>query len=417
MLPAPSPLAVHWSLDPDVVFLNHGSFGATPRAVREAQRRWQDTFEAEPVRFVVKELEPALARARDALSPLLACRPDDWAFVANATTAVNCVARSLRLNPGDEVVSSTHEYNACANAIRWACDRAGAKVVNVEWPFPVADESELVAPLLAAITPRTRLVLLSAVTSPTGFITPYERLVREIQGRGVDVLLDAAHGPGFIELDLGTLAPAYATGNFHKWLCAPKGSAFLYVRPDRQAATDPAVISHGFNTTRTDASRFRVQFDYWGTEDPSRYLATPDAVQAVPSFLPPAPGDAAPRDRWRRVINQNRALARRGREILLAALGTPPPVPESMLGSMAAVMLPAHARELAERLARRPTAYHDALQDELIARHRIQVPILRSPTDPTKRWVRISAQLYNSAEQYEYLARAITQELARERGH
>jgi isopenicillin-N epimerase len=413
MLPSPSPLAAHWSLDPGVVFLNHGSFGATPRVVREAEARWRDRFEAEPVRFVIDEMEPALAAARRELSPLLGASAEDWAFVTNATTAVNSVARSLRLSPGDEVITSDHEYNACNNAMQWACDRAGAKLVRVRWPFPLRGEDELAESILGAITARTRLVMLSGATSPTGFITPFERIVPLARARGVDVLLDAAHGPGFMPLELDRLGAAYATGNFHKWMCAPKGSAFLHVRRDRQAGIDPAVISHGLNSTRTDVSRFRLQFDYWGTEDPARYLATPDAMRAVPGFFGISETD--PRAEWRAVMQRNNALARRGRDILCAALETAPPVPDHMLGAMAAVMLPAHPRELAARLRARPTRYADALQDALIARHRVQVPIWGDPDDPTRRWVRISAQGYNTEEQYAYLARALVEELERER--
>lgn len=421
-LPAPSPLIAHWMLEPGTVFLNHGSFGATPRAVIEAEARWRARFEAEPVRFVVEEMEPALDEARAALSPLLGTTPDTWAFVMNATAAVNCVARSLRLSPGDELVASTHEYNACSNALEWAAQRAGATVVRVPWPFPVPDEQALIDLMMRAITPRTRLVLLSAVTSPTGFITPFEMLVQTIQSRGVDVMLDAAHGPGFIDLDLSRVQPAFATGNFHKWLCAPKGSAFIFVRADKQAGIDPAVISHGFNTRRTDRSRFHLQFDYWGTEEPSRYLATPDAARFVPTLLG-APAGTQP-DRqgglpmnlkrsWSAVIAHNRALALRGRDILCAALGTPPPVPDHLLGSMAAVMLPDHPPALMTRLRARPTKYHDALQDALLARHHVQVPILPS-LDGTRRWVRISAQVYNSEAQYAYLAGALRDELRAE---
>lgn len=408
--PTPSPLIDHWMLEPGTVFLNHGSFGATPRVVREAETRWRDRFEAEPVRFVVEELEPALDEARAALSPLLGTTPVTWAFVMNATAAVNCVARSLRLSPGDELVMSTHEYNACSNALVWAAERAGAKVVRVPWPFPVRDRQELIGLTMSALTARTRLVLLSAVTSPTGFITPYEQLVPAIQARGIDVMLDAAHGPGFIDLDLSRVQPAYATGNFHKWLCAPKGSAFFFVRSDKQAGIDPAVISHGYNASRTDRSRFHLQFDYWGTEDPSRYLATPDAARFVPTLVG-ARGDL--KQAWSTVIAHNRALALRGRDILCSALGTPPPVPDNMLGSMAAVMLPDHEPDRMKRLRARPTKYHDALQDALLARHRVQVPILPS-LDGTRRWVRISAQVYNSQEQYEYLAGALKDELRRE---
>lgn len=405
-IPPPSPLLQHWPLEDSTVFLNHGSFGATPHEVLRVQNEWRLRIERELVRFMVEELEPALDAARAELSPIIGAQADDWAFVPNATVGVNTVARSLRLSPGDELITSTQEYNACSNALQWCADRAGAKVVRVALPFPLRSSDEVSAPILAAITPRTKLVLLSATTSPTGYITPFASLVRGIQSRGVDVMLDAAHGPGFMPLDVDGVGAAYTTGNFHKWLCAPKGSAFLHVRRDKHASIDPWVISHGFNSSRTDRSRFRLQFDFQGTVDFSSYLATPAAMHYVPTLV--AGGT------WPHVMKTNHALVLRGRDLLCRELGTEPPVPDTMLASMAAIMLPAHEPALDERLRARPTKYGDALWDTLVAKHRVQVPIIRMPNHPG-RWVRISAQVYTTFEQYQYLAEALKIELAEER--
>src|SRR3990172_5835901 len=279
-VPRSSPLAAHWSLDPDVVFLNHGSFGACPTPVLEAQRAWRDRLESEPVRFMVDELEPALDMARARVAAFLRADPDDLAFVHNATSGVNTVLRSLRIAPGDEVLGADHEYNACLNAARYVAERDGARLVVAALPFPVAGPEEVVERVLAAVTPRTRLALLSHVTSPTAVVLPVAELARELAARGAEGLGDGAHAPGMLPGDLRALETrggAYWTGNLHKWTCAPKGAAILWVRRDRQAAIRPLTISHGANDPRRHRSRFPLQFDWMGTDDPTARPAPPPA--------------------------------------------------------------------------------------------------------------------------------------------
>lgn len=412
-LPAYSDHIRHFSIDRSLVFLNHGPFGAVPVAVQGQQRAWQARMELEPVRFMVEELEPALDRARAAVASFVGCPADDLAFVHNATAGVNTVVRSLSLGPGDEVVISNQEYNACNNAVRAECAERGASAVSATLPWPLpADKAEaeeaLAQAILACVTPRTRLVLLSHITSPTAIRLPVERLVGELQGRGVDVLLDGAHAPGFLDLSVAALGAAYYTGNLHKWACAPKGSAFLYVRPDRQAGIRPLIVSHGMNSPRKDRSRFRLEFDFIGSVDYSPWLAAPEAVALMGSLL----------GSWKALRSHNDGLALRARELLCRALGTAPPAPAELIGPMASVMLPPMPAGGAARLAARPTRYADALQDNLIDRWRIQVPVIRhaNPAAPGgfDRSVRFSAQVYNRIEQYEYLAAALKQELAAE---
>jgi isopenicillin-N epimerase len=396
--PAPSPLARHWGLDPAVVFLNHGSFGAVPTTVLEVQRALQARLQAEPVRFVVEEQEGLLDDARAAVAAFVGADPDDVAFVANATVAVNTIVRSLRFAPGDEVLATTHEYNACLNVLRVAAEQGGPRLVVAELPFPVSGPDGIVDAVLAGVTPRTRLALVSHVTSPTGLVLPVERLVPALAARGVDTLVDGAHVPGMLPLDVTALGAAYYTGNFHKWACAPPGSAFLHVRRDRQAAMRPLVISHGANSPRTDRTRFRIEFDYTGFVDPTPWLATPAALRAVAALVPGG---------WPEVMRRNRALALEARMLLCDALEVAPPAPEAMLGSMAAVALPDRPPTDAQ-----PTRYHDPLQDRLLSRWGIQVPIIPFPAPP-RRLVRLSAQLYNSIAQFEYLAGALRAELGR----
>jgi isopenicillin-N epimerase len=388
-----------WLLDPAVTFLNHGSFGACPRPVLAAQRAWRERLEAEPVRFLADELEERLAGVRRDLGVFLGADPDDLALVDNATTGVNTVLRSLSLDAGDELLTTDHEYNACANALRFVAVRAGARVVVAPIPFPCPGPEAVMEAVLGAVTPRTRLALVDHVTSPTGLVLPIADLVRRLAAAGVDTLVDAAHAPGMLPLDLDALGAAYTTGNCHKWLCAPKGAAFLHVRRDRQALVRPLVISHGASSPRTDVSRFRVEFDWTGTRDPSPFLALPDAL----AFLAGLHVDGIPG-----LMAANRALVLAGRAALLEALGQDEPAPAAMIGSLAALPLPdGHGPPPASAL------YQDPLQGRLLADAAIQVPVIPWPAPP-RRLIRISAQAYNSRGQYQALARALTAALAAE---
>jgi isopenicillin-N epimerase len=306
----------HWGLDPDVTFLNHGSFGACPRPVLEAQRRWQEQLEREPVHFMVEVLEGALDEARAVAAAFVGADPEGFAFVSNATTGVNTVLASLAhgaLAPGHELLTTDHAYNACRNALDLLAARTGARVVVVPIPFPCAGPDDVLRRVLAGVTERTRLALLDHVTSPTGLVLPVERLVPALAERGVDVLLDAAHAPGMLPLDLTALGAAYVTGNFHKWVCAPKGAAFLHVRADRRAAIRPLVISHGANAVRPGRSRFRLEFDWGGTDDPTAWLCVPDALRFIAGLWPGG---------WPEHMERNRQGALAARRRLAERLGS-----------------------------------------------------------------------------------------------
>jgi isopenicillin-N epimerase len=394
--PARSPHASHWTLDPQVTFLNHGSFGAAPRVVQAAQDAWRARMESQPMRFFLRDLEGLLDAARAPLAALVHAPPSALAWVPNATTAVNAVLRSLPLAEGDELLTTDMAYNACRNVLDYVAARAGATVTVARLPFPVPSEEAVVDTVLAAVTPRTRLALLDHVTSPTGLVLPLAALCEALHRRGVEVLVDGAHAVGMVPLDLRALGVAYYTANCHKWLCTPKGAAFLYVREDKQREVRPATISHGANSTRTDRSRFLLEFDWTGTVDPTAYLCIPDALRFMEGLLPG--GLAA-------VMAHNRALALEARAILCDALDAAPPAPASMIGSLAAVPLPDGPATCV------PSVFGDPLQDVLLERYGIVVPIVPWPRRP-KRLVRISAQLYNSRAEYQHLARALRAELA-----
>ena len=396
--PEASPLAAHWTLDPGITFLNHGAFGACPREVLALQSELRARMERDPIDFFVRACEPLLDEARGRLAEFLHADADDLAFVDNATAGVNTVVRSLGVEPGDELLTTDHAYNACGNALRAAAERAGARVVVVPLGLPLRGPEQIVEAVLGAVTDRTRLALLDHVTSATALVFPIESLVPALQARGVDVLVDGAHAPGMVPVDIEGLGAAYYTGNCHKWLCAPKGAGFLHVRRDRQAAIRPLVVSHGANSTRTDRSRFRLEFDWTGTRDPSPCLCVPRAIELVGGLVPGG---------WPEVRARNGALARRARALLSEVLGTTPPCPESMLGSLAAVELPA---ERGPRRAALPD--QDPLHLLLFERYRIEVPVYAWPV-AERRWIRVSPHLHNSEAQYRSLADALREALGR----
>jgi isopenicillin-N epimerase len=391
MPPPPSELAAHWAIDPEVTYLNHGAYGACPREVMAFQSELRARMERNEMKFFLHDLEGLLDHARERLAVFLRADPEELAFVDNATTGVNTVLRSLVFQPGDELLTTDHAYNACANALRAVAERTGARVVVARVPFPLRGLEEVSEAVLAAVTPRTRLVLVDHVTSPTGIIFPLETLVPRIQASGVDVLVDGAHAPGMIPLDLRALGAAYYTGNCHKWLCSPKGAAFLQVRRDRQSRIRPLTISHGANSRRTDRSRFRLGFDWVGTQDHTAVLSIPRALELVGGLLPGG---------WAEVRARNSALASKARAILCEALEVPPPCPESMLGALATVPLP-EAND-----APISVLESDPLQLALRERYRIEIPVFAWPAAP-RRWIRVSPHLHNSEAQYHYLAEAL----------
>jgi isopenicillin-N epimerase len=390
-----------WRLDPDVTFLTHGTYGACPEPVLRAQRAWQDRMEAEPVRFLSYELDSLFATVREQVAEFLQADPDGLAFVTNATVGINTVLRSLRFEPGDELLTDDHEYNATINALRVVAERDGAKVVIARIPFPgVTPESALDA-LLGAVTDRTRLVMVSQVTSPTALVFPVRELVAELNRRGIDTLVDGAHAPGMIPLDLDALGAAYWTGNGHKWLCAPKGSGMLWVREDRRDQIRPLVISHGANQPLTDRTRFRAEFDWMGTGDPSPWLSLPDAIRWLPLTAPSAGG-------WPALMAGNHALAIQGRDRIAEALGVEPPAPDSMIGSMAVLPIPGLSGDIeADQL--RVALNDDGFQVPVGG---WPVPAARQGPDAEQVLIRISAQRYNEPADYDRLADALVRRLA-----
>lgn len=386
--------AAQWQLDPEVVFLNHGSFGACPLPVLEAQTRLRQRMEHQPVRFLHRELEAELDAVRAELGNFLHVDAAGLCLVKNATTGVNTVLRSLTFKAGDRILVTDHAYNACRNALEFVAQRSGAKIDLVPIPFPLTSATEVSGAILAAASNRTRLALIDHVTSPTGLVLPIAEIVDRLKRCHIETLVDGAHAPGMLDLDLEQLGAAYYTGNCHKWLCSPKGSAFLHVRADLRQGIRPLVISHGANSPRQDRNRFLLESGWTGTDDPTALLCIPVAIRCMASLC---------KGGWAELRNRNRTMVLAGRKLLCAALEIPEPCPESMIGSLASLPLPEQAPGAGPR-------YEDPLQVALREKHGIEVPVIPWPDSPA-RLLRISAQIYNAPWQYQQLAQALCEEL------
>jgi isopenicillin-N epimerase len=371
-----------FALEPDMAFLNHGSYGAAPKEVLAVQAALRQRLESQPVRFMSRELPGRLAEAGAVLAEFVGAQPADLAFVENATAGCNAVLRSLRLKPGDEVLITDHIYPAVRNILRHVTAESGALLVEAHLPFPLQGLQPVIDAVTAKITDCTKLVVLDHITSPTATILPVVEIAAAAKKVGAKVLLDAAHAPGQIDFDVTALGADWVTGNAHKWLYAPKGAAFLWAAADAQEGLHPTVISHGFG------KGFQAEFGWTGTRDPSAWLAVPAAIAFYKGI-----GDGA-------VRRHNQDLARRAADLLIARLGTGPASPPSMRGAMATIELPTNLPGEVEA--------GRALNARIWEKHRIEVPIFAFAG---KLWVRISAQVYNELAEYEALADALKKEL------
>ena len=382
----------HFLLDPDVVFLNHGSFGACPAEVLAAQHAWQREMERNPVEFLARRSAALLLEARELLGAFLGADAADLVFVTNATTAVNAVARSLDLIPGDEVLTTDHEYGACDAAWEHFCALRGARVVRVEIPLPYRRD-ELADRVLAAVTPRTRLISLSHLTSTTALIFPVAEVCRRARERGVLTLVDGAHVPGHLPLALDEVGADFYAGNCHKWLCAPKGAGFLHVRPEHHERIQAPVVSWGYRgeveghagfAAYTGSSVLERRLQWQGTRDISAFLTVPDAI----AFLH--------RLGWDEIRRRCHALALTARESVAMLTGIETICADDDIGQMAAVEVPACDAE--------------HLRGWLFSRHRIEVPVT---THAGRTFVRPAFHAYSDEADLDALVTALAEVLAR----
>ncbi|MDM4018567.1 aminotransferase class V-fold PLP-dependent enzyme [Roseiconus lacunae] len=384
----------HWQLNPEIDFLNHGSFGATPRVITQAREVWLEKLEADPIRFLApeRELEPKLDSVRLVVAESVGCAPKDLVFVRNATDGVNAVVQSFPLQAGDDIVITDHGYNACNNAIRYAADRSGATVRVAKIPFPVTGPDDVLRGIESTMTARTRLLVVDHVTSPTGLVFPIDQLIRLARRNGTRVLVDGAHAPGMLPLDLTQIGADYYTANHHKWWCAPKASGFLYVAEAWHEEVRPTVISHGSNLRTEGRSRFHAEFDWPGTYDVTPILCVPDAIDFLGSLVD---------DGIKGLMQRNHQMALRSRDLLESALKTGDRTPDDMIGSLAAVRLPSTKLNSQSDLS--------AFKRYLYEKQKIEAPVYFGPG--SQPMLRVSLQAYNTLEQVERLADLLTKSL------
>jgi isopenicillin-N epimerase len=371
-VPTAAELRREFVLDPDVAFLNHGSFGACPRQILERCREWQFELEREPVDFITRRRPGLLDAARTRLAAYVGAAAEDIAFVANATTGVNLAARCLDLRPGDEVLTTDLEYGACDLAWEWVCRRAGARYVRAAIPMPSTGPAEVVEALFSELGNRTRALFVSHLTSETALVLPIAEIVAEARARGLLTIVDGAHSPAHVTVDIDALGADFYSGSCHKWLCAPKGAGFLHVRPEHQERVDGPIVSWGYEDGRTFQERLELQ----GTRDVAAWLSVPDAIDFQET-----------RD-WDGVRARCRQLALDARDLLCERLGTEPLAPAEMLGQMATVRL------------REPDP---DLSDRLFAEHRIEIPVVGERRDH----IRLSVAAYTTAEDVDRLVSAL----------
>ncbi len=371
-----------WDLDPGFLTVNHGSYGATPKAVLAEQDRWRRRMEAQPTRFFSLELPGALREAAGSLASFVGASADDVAFVTNASTGTNAVLRSMRFAAGDEILYVSHVYNAVRNTVAYIAGQSGVTAVVADVPFPRPDRAGILAGIEKVLSKRTRIAIIDHITSPSGLVLPVADIVRLCHAAGVPVLIDGAHAAGQVPLDLAALGADWYVGTCHKWLSAPKGCGFIHARTERRADLHPVVISHGYG------DGFTAEFDWTGTMDPSAFLSLPAAIAFWQRLGGP------------RLMERNRRLAAEAAALVADALKTEVGVSPDMAGSMGLVRL--------------PITMNATRAEAVKVRRALQSFGTDAPVHPVgeSMWLRLSAYAYNEIGDYERLAELLPRALA-----
>jgi isopenicillin-N epimerase len=378
-LPLPE-LADQFLLRPDIAFLNHGSFGACPRPVFEVYQAWQRQLEAEPVEFLGRRLAGLLAEARERLAHFVGTASDNLAFIPNVTYGMNVLGRSLHLQPGDEVLSTDHAYGAVDRIWRFNCQKRGGRNTKQPIPVPLRAASEVTDQLWAGVTSKTRIISISHVTSPTALIFPVAEVCRRARAAGILTVIDGAHAPGQLDLDLEALGADFYVGNCHKWLCAPKGSAFLFARPEHQSLLEPLIISWGWQSDNPGPSRFIDYLQWLGTDDPAGYLSVPAAI------------DFQTRYGWPQVRAACHELARQARARIQQLSGLPHLCPDSEAWWQQMFTVPL------------PPCDSDLVGRRLWEEFGVEVPVLEWQR---RTYIRVSIQAYNHPRDVDRLLTAL----------
>ena len=363
-------------LDSNITFLNHGSFGACPQPIFEEFQRFQRELELDPVHFIQKKLPVYLKQAKAPLGEFIGCNPKDFFFVPNPTVAINTVMRSLQLQPGDEILATNHEYGAMDRTWHFYCKKSGAKYVRQPITLPVVSKEQIIAEFWKGYTSKTKVIFLNHISSSTAFIFPVKEICDKAQELGLITIVDGAHVPGHIDLDLADLNPDFYTGTLHKWMLAPKGSSFLYVRKEFQDEIDPLVVSWGYESLAPSESRFLDYHEYQGTNDHSAFLCTPTVIHFLKE------------NDWKAKSEACKQIVFENYQRFCDLLQTQPiaPITSEFLGQMASI--PVKTSKPAE------------LKDLLYDQYKIQIPVM--PLNGQV-YLRYSINAYNTKEDLEVL--------------
>jgi isopenicillin-N epimerase len=381
-----------WGFSKDVIYLNHGSFGACPVEVLKYQKKIRNRLEREPMKFFIRESDEFLYNSKKILADFVGADNENLVFVPNVTSGVNTVLKSLKFKRNSHILITDHIYFACKNTVEYIAAKTGVKVDVAHVDFPVHSSDKIIEQVLGKVNPLTSIALIDHVTSPTGIVFPVKKIVEELNSRGIDTIIDGAHSPGMLPLNVDEIGAAYFTGNCHKWICSPKGAGFLYVRPDKQKEIFPLTISHLPGDSYTNMTDFQYKFSWGGTQDVSAYICVGKAIKYIDSILTGG---------WNEVMVSNRNLALKARRILCDALNIDIPCPDNMIGTLASLPLPDDKSNYNFK-----SLYFEPVYKELIEKYNIEAVTMPWPQFP-KRILRVSAQLYNSEKQYKFLASAL----------
>lgn len=368
-------------LDKSITFLNHGSFGSCPKPVFEEFQRFQLELETEPVDFIQKKLPVYLKEAKKPLAKFIGCNAEDFFFTPNPTFAINTVMRSLKLQPGDEILTTNHEYGAMDRTWNFYCKKSGAKYIRQEISLPVVSKEQIIEEFWKGYSKNTKIVFLNQMSSSTALIFPVKEICNKAQELGLITIIDGAHVPGHINLNIQELNPDFYTGTLHKWMLAPKGSSFLYVKKEFQSDIDPLVVSWGYESLAPSDSQFLDYHEYQGTNDHSAFLCTPKVI----SFLE--------ENNWKEKSKLCRKIVLENYQRFCDLVNTQPicPITEEFLGQMASI--PVRTEKPME------------LKELLYSKYKIQIPVMPLNGET---YIRYSINVYNSVEDLDVLYQAIT---------
>ena len=372
-------------LNPDITYLNFGSFGACPKPIFEDYQKWQLEIETEPVQFMTVNGPGYLKTSREALAKYIHCNADDVVYVTNPSYGINIIAKSFQLQEGDEVLSTNLEYGALDRTWNYYCKKAGAKYVRQEIPLPLVSKAQFIADFFKGLTEKTKIIFISHITSATALIFPVKEICDIAKAKGLFTIVDGAHVPGHIPLNIEELQPDVYTGACHKWMCAPKGCSFLYVKKEWQHLFDPLLISWGYGSIKRSDSQFLDYHQLQGTRDYSAFLSVPKTIQFLNE------------NDWPALAENCRQLAHSNYIRFCSLLNTRPlcPVTDEFLGQMCSIPI--------------STSQPEKLQRLLFEKYKIEVPVMWQGNSLL---IRYSIQAFNNQEDLDKLYNALTEIVA-----